>query len=224
MDTPRPSPHTNRTRRVPQVRFLDAHPGVAAVGAAAAIADLSAPPARPRRIAAQPICARLVRYRLALSCCLIHPTVTVRRDALLRAGGYSPFAAPHAEDYSLWLRLAGLGGPLRAAPLQLCNLPDVLVALGKHDRRARRAPAARPPRAVLPCRSPRRAATAQKRVAGARSGAGGELCRGGAGRDPGDAAADACQAAGGRDLPRRRDPRRGTIHASRDCGLWGPTD
>jgi hypothetical protein len=58
------------------------------VGLGAATADLSTPPARPKRIAAHPSCAQLARYRLAFSCCLVHLTVTVRRNASLRAGQF----------------------------------------------------------------------------------------------------------------------------------------
>jgi glycosyltransferase involved in cell wall biosynthesis len=49
---------------------------------------------------------------------IAHPTVMMRRDAVLAAGGYRE-AYLRAEDYDLWLRLAERG--------KLANLPDPLI-------------------------------------------------------------------------------------------------
>jgi hypothetical protein len=49
---------------------------------------------------------------------LNHPTVALRRDAVLRVGNYRN--APGFEDWDLWLRLSKRG-------YQLCNLGEVLV-------------------------------------------------------------------------------------------------
>ena len=46
-----------------------------------------------------------IAARLSEANCLAHPTVMLRRDAVLRMGGYRA-AFRHAEDYDLWLRLA----------------------------------------------------------------------------------------------------------------------
>jgi glycosyltransferase involved in cell wall biosynthesis len=49
---------------------------------------------------------------------IAHPTVVMRRDAVVAAGGYRE-AYVRAEDYDLWLRLAEHG--------KLANLPDPLI-------------------------------------------------------------------------------------------------
>lgn len=60
---------------------------------------------------------------------LAHPSVTVRRDALLAVGGYAD--GPFPEDYELWLRMHRAG-------LRMAKLPDVLLRWREHDRRASR--------------------------------------------------------------------------------------
>ena len=52
-------------------------------------------------------------------CLVVHPTVMMRRDAVLKAGGYRK-AFCHAEDYELWLRMIDLG-------YAIANLPDPLL-------------------------------------------------------------------------------------------------
>lgn len=47
-----------------------------------------------------------------------HPSVTMRREPLLRLGGYR--AGPFPEDYDLWLRM-------HAAGLRMAKLPDILL-------------------------------------------------------------------------------------------------
>lgn len=49
---------------------------------------------------------------------LCHPSVIMRRDAVLSVGGYHQ-AFKHCEDFDLWLRLAGV--------TKLCSLPERLV-------------------------------------------------------------------------------------------------
>jgi glycosyltransferase involved in cell wall biosynthesis len=55
---------------------------------------------------------------------LIHPTVMMRKDALLRCGGYRS-AFPASEDSDLWLRLSRVG--------KLQSLMAPLVKLRKHN-------------------------------------------------------------------------------------------
>lgn len=50
---------------------------------------------------------------------ILHPSVLMRRAALVEAGGYST-AYPHAEDYELWTRLAARGA-------RFGNVPRVLL-------------------------------------------------------------------------------------------------
>ena len=58
---------------------------------------------------------RFVKHR----CPVHHPTVMMRRDAVLKAGGYRK-AFSHAEDYDLWLRMSDLG-------YAIANLPQLLL-------------------------------------------------------------------------------------------------
>src|SRR5947209_6431500 len=67
--------------------------------------------------------AERVRAALATSSPLIHPTVMMRREALLRVGGYRKLFDA-AEDYELWLRLASI--------VELDNLPDPLLLYRRH--------------------------------------------------------------------------------------------
>ena len=59
------------------------------------------------------ILSRLYQY-----CPFIHSSVMYRKDAVLNAGGYSPFAH-HFEDYFLWVTLVRSG--------KCCNLPESLI-------------------------------------------------------------------------------------------------
>ena len=57
-------------------------------------------------------------------CPVAHPTVMIRRDAVLKAGGYRK-AFSHAEDYDLWLRMSDLG-------YAIANLPQPLLNYREH--------------------------------------------------------------------------------------------
>lgn len=57
--------------------------------------------------------------RLLRSNIIFHPSTFVRRDALLRAGGFSP-ALRYAMDYDLWLRLAKLADPITCNNIFAC--------------------------------------------------------------------------------------------------------
>ena len=58
---------------------------------------------------------------------LCHPSVTMRREALDRAGGYRD--VPWAEDYDLWLRI-------HASGFRLAKVPAVWLRWRQHPRRA----------------------------------------------------------------------------------------
>lgn len=60
-----------------------------------------------------------VRVRLLFGCCIFHPTVIARRDALLALGGYSPDLYA-GEDYDLWVRMVTAG-------YAMACLPEVLL-------------------------------------------------------------------------------------------------
>jgi len=59
---------------------------------------------------------------LLVECPIVHPAVTFRRDAILRAGGYR--AGDFPEDYELWLRLHAQGHRFRKVPEVLCYQRD----------------------------------------------------------------------------------------------------
>jgi glycosyltransferase involved in cell wall biosynthesis len=114
------------TRLQRQVAFLNARPDIQAVGSAIQTIDAADKPRAVRTFPTAPeaIARVLLRYNA-----LAHPTVVMRRDAFLKAGGYRE-ALLHAEDYDLWLRMAERGG--------LANLPDVLLLYREHETQVTR--------------------------------------------------------------------------------------
>ena len=100
-------------RLAKQSRYLDANPGVGALGMWAravtpdgATAFIMAPPSEP---------ARIRQMRFAKSC-FIHPAMMIRADALRRAGNYRD-AYPAAEDLDLFLRIM--------RHYECANLPEI---------------------------------------------------------------------------------------------------
>jgi glycosyltransferase involved in cell wall biosynthesis len=85
-----------------QVAVLAAQPSVAVVGSFVQVIDAGGRRRQVRRFPSSPatIAAALERAN-----CIAHPTVMMRRDAVLAAGGYRA-AFRQGEDYDLWLRLA----------------------------------------------------------------------------------------------------------------------
>jgi hypothetical protein len=98
-----------------QVAFLDANPGVVAVGGAIRLFGANGV---SETVIRHPTTPEGVRTKLRHASALAHPTVLMRRAAALAAGGYRrPFR--HAEDYDLWLRLAERAN--------LANLEEVVL-------------------------------------------------------------------------------------------------
>ena len=64
--------------------------------------------------------AAAMRFVEEHGCPVHHPTVMMRRDAVLKAGGYRK-AFCHAEDYDLWLRMSDLGYAIANLPQPLLN-------------------------------------------------------------------------------------------------------
>ena len=85
-----------------QRAFLDARPEVVAAGSF--VLHMGARPDRDRLVEL-PSAPREVARRLPAENCLYHPSVMMRRQAVLDAGGYRP-EFRNAEDYDLWLRLS----------------------------------------------------------------------------------------------------------------------
>ena len=100
-----------------QVAFMARHPELLAAGTALRMIDargiLVGPPSKvetdPQALHSRPS--------------LAHPTTILRRDAVLRAGGYRS-AFDHAEDVDLWFRLGEIG--------MLGNAPEVLLHYRDH--------------------------------------------------------------------------------------------
>ena len=104
-----------------QVAYLRANPGVVAVGtwcdvmdSGGALTDVFQPPAEPEA----------VYQSLVFENPLAHSAIMYRRQAALEAGGY-PADFVFAQDFALWLALAGRG--------KLANLPEWLTVLRRHQ-------------------------------------------------------------------------------------------
>jgi len=104
-----------RDRFERQVQYLDHHPECVAVGMHVQIVD---PFDRCLRVMTPPLDHEGIDSMGldGVGAAIFHPSVCIRRDALLKVGGYHE-DYPHAEDVDLFLRLAEVG--------QLANLPDV---------------------------------------------------------------------------------------------------
>lgn len=57
-----------------------------------------------QRIVRHPTDPAFLAWSMLFGCSLAHPSVMLRRDRVVEAGGYDPAAEP-AEDYDLWLRM-----------------------------------------------------------------------------------------------------------------------
>lgn len=104
-----------------QVQFLDAHPDVHVLGTMVNLINEQGKVFGA--IAGYPKDADEIHRYLLRECCLIHPSVMFRKDAVLAVDGYSA-SARHAEDYDLWLRLSDHH--------KIANLPDKLVSYRMH--------------------------------------------------------------------------------------------
>ncbi|MDQ4061967.1 MAG: glycosyltransferase [Pseudomonadota bacterium] len=99
-----------------QIGMLDSDRRLVLVGSRYEVIDAQGAVLRPGDVPTDP--AR-IRETLDRTNCIAHPTVLMRRDAVLAAGGYRR-AYLLCEDYDLWLRLAEAG--------DLLNLPDRLLS------------------------------------------------------------------------------------------------
>jgi glycosyltransferase involved in cell wall biosynthesis len=109
------------TRLELEVAYLQAHPGVVAVGGAAEIID-----DRGVRLSVigYPQDPSEVRRRLeSARSPVVHSAATIRAASFRAIGGYRP-VLDGAEDYDLWLRLSSLG--------QITNLDELVVRYRLH--------------------------------------------------------------------------------------------
>ena len=104
-----------------QVAYLDAHPGVVALGGAYEMIDDAGRVFHVMRYPDDD--AALQESSLGGRPALCHPLVMMRADAVARVGGYDE-SFPVAQDNDLWLRLGEVG--------QLACLPDVILQYRQH--------------------------------------------------------------------------------------------
>ena len=72
------------------------------------------------RLSEYPLTPKETARHVEKSCPVAHPAVMMRRDAVLKIGGYRKAFCP-AEDYDLWLRMSDLGQAIANLPQPLLN-------------------------------------------------------------------------------------------------------
>lgn len=106
-----------------QVEFLDRNPDIAVVGTQIQLMDQEG--VNKLRSPVFPGDHRTLADELYKGRCLIqHPSVLMRREAVLDAGGYDPMVE-YAEDYDLWVRLS--------RRWRIANLETVYLMHRRHD-------------------------------------------------------------------------------------------
>lgn len=110
--------HPERFKK--QLIFLQKNPEVAAVGTQIQFVDQQGKHLKIRNKV--PLTHERIAYQLLWSNAMNHPTVAMRRRAVLEAGGYG---STKCEDYDLWTRLA--------ARQKLANLPEKLLDYRVHQ-------------------------------------------------------------------------------------------
>lgn len=109
--------HPSRLER--QLEFMRTRPDVAVLGTAFEGREAKGHDAGERiGVEHPPTDPGEVRWRLILGNVMCHGSVMMRREMVLKAGGYDP-QIEKAQDYELWLRLSRAG-------LKIANLSDVL--------------------------------------------------------------------------------------------------
>lgn len=103
-----------------QVVFMDAHPEVNILGTGFYVIDSKG---KSSYKVLFPLNHHFLSWSLCFYCPICHPSTIIRKDALLKIGGYDPKML-HAEDYDLWRRLS--------KKTKLANLPEILLCLRKH--------------------------------------------------------------------------------------------
>ena len=103
-----------------QIAFLDANPSVAICGSACRKFYLG----RAHGVIPVAINPAEISARLLFRASIVHPSVMMRRDAVVRGQFNYRAGYPHAEDFDLWQRMAESN--------RIANLPDVLVLWRVH--------------------------------------------------------------------------------------------
>jgi len=109
-----------------QLEYLKRHEEIAVLGSAAIIINDTGQKRKMKRMPTKP---SEVKKALPHKCCIIHPSVMIRRKALQEIGKYST-DYKIAEDYDLWLRISDSSG--------LANLRQPLIELRRHSKQVTR--------------------------------------------------------------------------------------
>lgn len=132
------------SRLAVQCAFMDEHPEVALVASDRVCLDEFGNETAPR--SSYPMTSPDILHATLRAPRIVHPTVMMRRDALLQAGNYrdlsSPEAAYWSEDYDLWLRLLSLHRAV-ALPEKLLRYRYNPRGLTENEMRLKRAANAR---------------------------------------------------------------------------------
>ncbi len=104
-----------------QLAELDSRPELVAVGGQTVPIDSSGH--RAGEGYSRPLDPREVRFALLFTNPIAHPTVMMRRSAVLEAGNYR--AMSFGQDYDLWYRLTSVG--------PVANVPDVVLQRREHS-------------------------------------------------------------------------------------------
>jgi glycosyltransferase involved in cell wall biosynthesis len=113
-------------RLVRQVAAMREQPNIVVLGSAAEMIDQDGRSLGRIQPTGDPA---LIREQLMAANSLAHPTVMMRRDVVLAAGGYRPIFTA-CEDYDLWLRLSERH--------DLSNTPEPLLRYRIHDNQVSR--------------------------------------------------------------------------------------
>lgn len=105
-----------RTRFEVQVAFMEAHPDIDVVGSS--IAEFHSDPTEIMRTRIVPEFHEQILDKARLMNPMNHMTVVLRKESVLKAGGYQH--APYFEDYDLWVRMLNKG-------MKFHNLQESLV-------------------------------------------------------------------------------------------------
>lgn len=106
-----------------QVSFLDSHLDYVLVASNVSFIDEND---KIFNYSTLPSCHNKIKEKLNIDNCIFHPSVLMRRDALLNVGGYDNKVGCYWEDYQLWLKLINEG--------RFYILPRFLLKYRVHDK------------------------------------------------------------------------------------------
>ncbi|WP_063650743.1 glycosyltransferase [Aliivibrio fischeri] len=105
-----------------QVAFLDSNPDYILVASNVSYINEKGV---EYRFSTLPSSHRAIKNKLKVDNCIFHPTVLVRKKALIKSGGYNNEIGCYWEDYHLWLKLIDFG--------KFYIIPDYLLKYRVHS-------------------------------------------------------------------------------------------